>query len=964
MATFLVPAGYADDNVDHGQQIIDYIKTVPDGTPGAPNFIFFAPGVYRSEKTIFLDGRNNLVLNLNGATVKNTVVFPYTTDGSGFYPNDPNAATDNFGRNVFEFHRCTNIRIAFGTLQGAGPSTPVYTVAVAAQCGILFQGGSNIEVDHLTIKNVYGDFIELLASGSSTLGTLVPTNVHVHDCTMTAASRQGFTVAGGQDVLFEHNNIGNVARHLIDLESDFPDGSADIVRVTIRANTFGFGRLGFVACAGKSHVVSDITVGGLLQADGNTLSGTPISMAMTSASAGTGVYWRNQNILVGWNTSNSAFGTTNQPTHPSGMISLLGWDGATVVNNTGPLGVGRGNVGVLLNNCSGYQGNIHNNTFTNAITEWFSFNPFGVQPPPPPPPPPPVGWDSGDYDDGTYDDATVVAPPSTPPGPPRGVSGTAGNAKVLVSWLTPTTDGGQPITSWIVTPYVGAVAQAPVPVQFGPLNAAVNATNGTTYTYTVRAINTVGTGTESAHSGPVTPTAPATVPDVPTITGAVAVDSFVGINWTLPANGGAPIIGYIITLYIGGLAQAPVSVSAARLFGFVAATNGTTYTATVRAVNSVGQSGESAPSSAVTPAAAGTGGGSAPGTPTGVTAQPGDSNAIVFWAFPSDGGSVITGYTVTPYIAGVAQTPTAVTGQFPATIVTGLTNGTAYTFKVTATNANGTSAQSAASAPVTPVAAIVIAAPAVPSGLIVTAGDGVISLVWSVPANGGAPIVSYTVTTYVGGVAVGTEIVPADLPFANLTVTNNVTYRFTVFATNLAGSSAESSLSVPVTPEAVVITPPPPPPPSFIGRCVAFNTPTEFVVPPISDDAPALSNALFRHYQNRPRGRTIWELPDGTLTFVQPYPTIEDTGPNRESLYLAGSSEWSNLTAVTYKQVFLGGHEYDIPEGDDLLHRMIIFLTDAGYDYQDWLVPCELGFILASDGTVIGGLDDSVMVGS
>ncbi|NUR94697.1 MAG: DUF1929 domain-containing protein, partial [Kribbellaceae bacterium] len=100
------------------------------------------------------------------------------------------------------------------------------------------------------------------------------------------------------------------------------------------------------------------------------------------------------------------------------------------------------------------------------------------------------------------------------------------------------------------------------------------------------------------------------------------------------------------------------------------------------------------------PAAAAT----APDAPTGVTATPGDKQAAVSWTAPADNGSTITSYTVTPYIGSTAQTPTTVTGTPAATnaTVTGLTNGTAYTFKVTATNAIGTGPASAASAAVTP----------------------------------------------------------------------------------------------------------------------------------------------------------------------------------------------------------------------------------------------------------------------
>ncbi|CAB4705986.1 MAG: hypothetical protein F2667_06245 [Actinobacteria bacterium] len=93
--------------------------------------------------------------------------------------------------------------------------------------------------------------------------------------------------------------------------------------------------------------------------------------------------------------------------------------------------------------------------------------------------------------------------------------------------------------------------------------------------------------------------------------------------------------------------------------------------------------------------------GQVPGAPSAVSASAGDGAATVQWSAPStDGGTPITGYTVTATPGGATATTT---GARTAT-VTGLTNGTAYTFRVTATNAAGTGAASAASAPVTPTA--------------------------------------------------------------------------------------------------------------------------------------------------------------------------------------------------------------------------------------------------------------------
>ena len=116
----------------------------------------------------------------------------------------------------------------------------------------------------------------------------------------------------------------------------------------------------------------------------------------------------------------------------------------------------------------------------------------------------------------------------------------------------------------------------------------------------------------------------------------------------------------------------------------------------------------------------GTHGGTQPSAPSAVTSITKDAGATVSFLPPgSAGDSAVVSYTATPYIAGVAQTPVttavasagSITGSDGNTYVqipvTGLTNATAYTFTVHASNTSGAGTESGASGANTPLSGLV-----------------------------------------------------------------------------------------------------------------------------------------------------------------------------------------------------------------------------------------------------------------
>jgi hypothetical protein len=165
----------------------------------------------------------------------------------------------------------------------------------------------------------------------------------------------------------------------------------------------------------------------------------------------------------------------------------------------------------------------------------------------------------------------------------------------------------------------------------------------------------------------------------------------IDLSWTTPGNNGATISGYLIERSTNGSSYSTLVAStgtSATTYSDTSLTSSQIYYYKVSAINAAGTGDASTAASATAT--------TVPQAPTIGTAAGSNASATVTYTANATGGKAVSAYTAT-------SSPGSLTGTGASPItVSGLTNGTAYTFTVTATNANGTSTASAASNSVTP----------------------------------------------------------------------------------------------------------------------------------------------------------------------------------------------------------------------------------------------------------------------
>ncbi len=379
----------------------------------------------------------------------------------------------------------------------------------------------------------------------------------------------------------------------------------------------------------------------------------------------------------------------------------------------------------------------------------------------------------------------------TPPAAPRSVALQGGDAVLEASWSAPASDGGSPVTGYVVqwrldAGVYGASSEA---TPTGSPHTISGLTNGARYWVRVAAVNDVGRGDWSEEADAV----PATVPGRPEGVAVLRGDSEVELSWSAPANNGAAITGYVVQWKSGtqDYGAARQRTAAGSPFTVARLTNGTTYWFQVAAENGVGRSAWTDDVSA-TPA-------TRPGVPQSLSAAGADSELEVSWSPPaSDGGLLITEYVVQWKSGSESWDSTReATSADSSYTISGLTNGTEYQVRAAARNVVGQGdwSDDASGTPAR--------LPGRPASVSAQRGNAELVLSWVAPDGGGLSISEYVVQWRSGTQSYGSsrQRTAAVSPYTLTGLTNGTAYSVQVAARTRLGQGpwSEEATAVPAT---------------------------------------------------------------------------------------------------------------------------------------------------------------------
>jgi chitodextrinase len=289
---------------------------------------------------------------------------------------------------------------------------------------------------------------------------------------------------------------------------------------------------------------------------------------------------------------------------------------------------------------------------------------------------------------------------TTAPAKVTGLTGTPGSGQVTLTWTDPA-DADLDHVEITFSPAVEGVGQ-PISVPKGTQTRTITGlANGTAYTFTLTAVDASGNRSAGEPTGPLSPAADAPPAQVSSLV-KTRGNGQVRLDWTDPADSDLDHIEITFSPAVSGITQ-PISVpKGTEIWVVEGLANDVEYTFTVQAVDAGGnKSGgdpvketpdSSAPSDLMPPA-----------NVSGLTGTAGDAQVTLRWTDPDDSDLDHIEISFSPAATGVTQ-PISVAKGTQARVITGLANGTAYTFTVKTVDASGNTRKGVTSSALTPLA--------------------------------------------------------------------------------------------------------------------------------------------------------------------------------------------------------------------------------------------------------------------
>lgn len=372
--------------------------------------------------------------------------------------------------------------------------------------------------------------------------------------------------------------------------------------------------------------------------------------------------------------------------------------------------------------------------------------------------------------------ATAMGVPSDP----LNLTAVGGNGVVTLSWMQPLSDGGSPIIGHTI--YRGLTSGGEIyhaTAGVIPIFIDTGLTNGVTYYYKVSASNAIGEGARSNEAYAT----PMTVPGPPTGVVAMSTYSSAIVEWQAPMDmGGSPVTNYSIYRGTSPGGESPLATIGNLLwYTDINVTNGQIYYYVVSAINAAGEGPKSLEVRVTVP--------DHPSAPLNLLATSRNQEVTLTWDPPaSDGGCLITNYPIYRGFWSGGETFLTTVGVSATYTDTGLTNGVAYYYRISAVNPVGEGPKS------NEAMAVPSTLPSPPTIVSAIGIDGEVVITIFPPADsGGLPIITYKMYrgTSPGGEVFITDIGTPSKHF-DAGLTNGVMYYYKLSAVNANGESSPS----------------------------------------------------------------------------------------------------------------------------------------------------------------------------